>query len=412
MIKLTNLLKEALTEVSVEQLKIQFVDSGKISQNDFNEITNITPKTAYITWLAKKVADKIIKAEDIYKYKKYFNTFDRRKKEYPFADINQYKTQNDLSQFISKSVEINNKESEDVSQQKGVSKTDKYKEFYIGTVDGFNVYELPKGRKDLYGASCELGSGTEWCTATGKTREHFDNYISKGPLFIFLKPGSSEKYQFNYETNSFMDEDDLNVFTEFEDSEVEYVNILNLFKFIELKKPKYKTPLVAKLMSSEPIASEDLIIKGDVDLNRLNIKSLPPGLKIGGDLKLSNTEIESLPSNLEVKQTLWLNGTSIQNLPNDLKVGGLMLSDSDISSLPPNLEIDGDLNLNSTKIKTLSYGLKVGGDLYLIYSDIKSIPPDLKVGRNLYLRDTPLSEKYTEEQLKQMLPGVKGEIVV
>ena len=83
MIKLVNLLKEALTEVSIEQLKTQFVDSGKISQKDFNEITNITPKTAYITWLAKKVADKIIKAEDIYKYKNYFNTFDRRKKEYP-----------------------------------------------------------------------------------------------------------------------------------------------------------------------------------------------------------------------------------------------------------------------------------------------------------------------------------------
>ena len=412
MIKLTNLLKETLTEVSVEQLKTQFVDSGKISQEDFNGITSATSKTAYITWLAKKVADKIIKAEDIYKYKKYFSIFDRRKKEYPFNDINQYKTSDDLSQFIKKSVEISNKESEDVSQQKGVSKTDKYKEFYIGIVDGFNVYELPKGRKDLYGASCELGSGTEWCTATGKTREHFDSYISKGPLFIFLKPGSSEKYQFNYETNSFMNEDDLDVFAEFEDSEVEYTDILNLFKFIESKKPKYKTPLVAKLMSSEPIASEDLIIKGDVDLNRLNIKSLPPGLKIGGDLKLSNTEIESLPSNLEVKQILWLNGTPIQNLPNDLKVGGLMLSDSDISSLPPNLEIDGDLNLNSTKIKTLSYGLKVGGDLYLIYSDIKSISPDLKVGGNLYLRDTPLSEKYTEEQLKQMLPGVKGEIVV
>ncbi len=228
MIKLTNLLKEALTEVSVEQLKTQFVDSGKISQNDFNEITSATPKTAYITWLAKKVVDKLIKAEDIYKYKKYFSIFDRRKKEYPFTDINQYKTQDDLSQFINKSVEIADKESGDVSQQKGVSKEDKYKEFYLGSVNGFNVYELPKGRKDLYGASCELGSGTEWCTATGKTKRYFDDYISKGPLFIFLKPGSNEKYQFNYETNSFMNEDDLSVFLEYEDSLEEYANIFTL----------------------------------------------------------------------------------------------------------------------------------------------------------------------------------------
>jgi hypothetical protein len=73
MIKLINLLKETITEISIEQLKTQFVDSGKISQEDFNEITNVTPKTAYITWLAKKVADGIIKVEDIYKYKKYIH---------------------------------------------------------------------------------------------------------------------------------------------------------------------------------------------------------------------------------------------------------------------------------------------------------------------------------------------------
>ena len=145
--------------------------------------------------------------EDLYKYNAYFKIFDRRKREYPFNDINQYKTTDDISQFITKSVEIANKEKADPSQQKGVSKTDKYSEFKIGEVEGFTVYELPKGRKDLYGASCELGSGTEWCTATGKTRNHFDSYIQKGPLFIFISP-SGEKYQFSYEGNQFMDIND------------------------------------------------------------------------------------------------------------------------------------------------------------------------------------------------------------
>ena len=36
MTKLVNLLKEVLTEISVEQLKTQFVDSGKVSQEDFD----------------------------------------------------------------------------------------------------------------------------------------------------------------------------------------------------------------------------------------------------------------------------------------------------------------------------------------------------------------------------------------
>jgi hypothetical protein len=321
MIKLINLLKETLTEVSVEQLKTQFIDSGKISQKDFDEIINATPKTAYITWLAKKVVDKLIKSEDIYKYKKYFNIFDRRKKEYPFTDINQYKTQDDLSQFINKSVEIANKESEDISQQKGVSKENKYKELYLGSVNGFNVYELPKGRKDLYGASCELGSGTEWCTATGKTRSNFDSYISSGPLFIFLKPGSNEKYQFNYETNSFMNEDDLSVFEEYEDSLEEYANIFDLFKFIETKNPKYKIPFKAKLLFSPNFTDDDLIVKGNTDLTDINMGVLPNGLKIQGDLNLAGTDIESLPSGLEVNGALNLKSTNISELPKDLKVG-------------------------------------------------------------------------------------------
>ena len=206
---LTTLLKEIITEVSIDQLKTQFVDAGKISSEDFKEIIDATGnKSAYATWLAKKVADETIKSEDISKYKKYFSIFDRNKKSYPYSDINQYKTTYDISQFIKTSVEIANKETKDPSQQKGVARSDKYKEFYMGSVDGFDVYELPKGRKDLYGVSCELGSGTEWCTATGKTKSYFNKYISSGPLFIFIKPGSEEKYQFSYENDQFMDKDD------------------------------------------------------------------------------------------------------------------------------------------------------------------------------------------------------------
>jgi hypothetical protein len=208
-IKLTNLLKQLITEVSISDLEAQFVNTRKVSSEDFKEIKDATDgKSAYATWLTKKVADKMIKSEDIYKYKKYFLIFDRNKKSYPYSDIGAYKTPQDISQFILKSIVIADKETQDPSQQKGITRSDKYKEFYMGSVDGFDVYELPKGRKDLYGASCELGSGTEWCTATGKTRSHFNKYISLGPLFIFIKPGSKEKYQFSYENGQFMDKDD------------------------------------------------------------------------------------------------------------------------------------------------------------------------------------------------------------
>ena len=203
------LLTTLLLEVSLDDLKSQFVDTNKISQEEFDEIINaVGNKSAYATWLTKKVADKIIKGEDIYKFKKYFSIFSRQKNNYPSSNINSYKTSKDVALFIKTSVDIENTEKADPSKQKGVARSDKYQEFYMGSVDGFDVYELPQGRTDLYGVSCELGSGTQWCTATGKTRKHFDDHISHGPLFIFIKPGSDEKYQFSYETNQFMDKYD------------------------------------------------------------------------------------------------------------------------------------------------------------------------------------------------------------
>jgi len=209
---LKNLAYQVLNEASIEQLQTQFVDSGKISSEDFESIKQASGgKGAYATWLAKKIEDKTLKAEDLYKWEEYFKIFNRRKKDFPSPDINSYKSVSDINSFIRKAVELKNKEQEDPSAKKGVSKVDKFEEFKIGEVDGFMVYEIPKGREDLYNTSCELGKGTEWCTATGKTREYFDNYIDDGSLFIFRKPGSDEKYEFHYENNEFMDKNNLPV---------------------------------------------------------------------------------------------------------------------------------------------------------------------------------------------------------
>lgn len=222
--RLTSLIREVIMEVSAEQLKQQWVDTGKISDEVFQEILDVSKnKSAYATWLVKRVAEGSVKEEDIYKFEKYFHIFDNNKNKYPIKDIGKIQSEVDpntgkvindknVKDFIRISSEIAQQNKEDPSSVKGASKSDKYKEFYIGSVEGFDVYELPKGRKDLYGASCELGSGTEWCTATGNSRKHFDNYISQGPLFIFINQSNpKEKYQFSYESNQFMDAKDQSI---------------------------------------------------------------------------------------------------------------------------------------------------------------------------------------------------------
>jgi hypothetical protein len=113
--------------------------------------------------------------------------------------------------------------------------------------------------------------------------------------------------------------------------------------------------------------------KGDLDLSGTPITSLPPGLSVGGDLYLNYTPIKSLPSDLSVGGGLYLNSTPITSLPPDLSVGGY---------------------------------------LYLSYTKITSLPPGLSVGGYLDLRGTPLSKSHTIAQIKQMVPGIKGNIYI
>jgi hypothetical protein len=215
--KLITLLKEiALFEISLEAIKDQFVDNPKpnrsITPEEYEEIVAASgEKSAYATWMATKVADKKIKGEDIYKYKDYFILFDKNKRKFPSPDINAYGKTLELSDFINKAIELKSSIEQDPSLAKGVSKSDKYSKFKIGEVGGFAVYKIPQGSDDLYNVSCELGSGTEWCTATGKTRSHFDRHINQGSLYIFDN-GKGEKYQFHYESNQFRDKNDNSIF--------------------------------------------------------------------------------------------------------------------------------------------------------------------------------------------------------
>jgi len=102
----------------------------------------------------------------------------------------------------------------------------------------------------------------------------------------------------------------------------------------------------------------------------------------------------------------------IQQYMKDGGKGALNLTNTPITSLPQNLTVGGSLYLSNTPITTLPQGLTVRGYLYLYGTKITSLPQDLIVRRYVDLRNTPLSKKYSEEQIRQMVPGVKGEIII
>jgi hypothetical protein len=100
----------------------------------------------------------------------------------------------------------------------------------------------------------------------------------------------------------------------------------------------------------------------------------------------------------------------IQQYMKDGSKGDLDLRDLPITSLPPNLKVGGNLNLTETPIKSLPSGLEVGKSLQLSGTEITSLPNDLIVKKELSLLNTPLSKKITKEQIRKMVPGVKGKI--
>ena len=66
---------------------------------------------------------------------------------------------------------------------------------------------IPKSRE----ASCHYGANTRWCT-TGSSNNYYDHYSKQGPLYIITnKKDHTDKYQFHFESNQFMDKEDRNV---------------------------------------------------------------------------------------------------------------------------------------------------------------------------------------------------------
>ena len=124
-----------------------------------------------------------------------------------------------------------------------------------------------------------------------------------------------------------------------------------IFEFLE-EKEEQNPPFMWKLLNNEPLIEDELVVKGNLDLEFKKITSLPEGLEVEGNLKLIYTGIRELPE-----------------------------------------------------------GLIVGRDLEIPYSNMTSLPKGLKVYRNIYINSSKLRD-FSNEELREMIkPGfIKGVI--
>lgn len=216
-VKLSEAFKYILTEDRIsflydknkEKLKTRFKDdqrvpaqykaklnNGDVAKNLITHFQEIDPsrKKIYVQWMIKMyLAGTML--EDLDKLKEALSTFDAAKRQLAQKDIMQYKSVNDLLKAVKPYAGVD-------ERSKGKIKSSEID--YIINTPNFKI-SIPKTHK----ASQILGKGTEWCTAGG-TCDYFDQYSGQGPLYV-IEAGSGKnvkKFQFHYESDSFMDSDD------------------------------------------------------------------------------------------------------------------------------------------------------------------------------------------------------------
>ena len=241
---------------NIQLLKDKYVGSGKpMSEKDFEKILDVSMNKFYlIAWLSKRVGSGMIKTEDIYKYKEYFEIFEKNKNKFEFKDINLYKTADDLQKFLQEVIdvregdivfdeiagkdnfvspsEIQKLESTDGAKYLGVFDNVKMK-YQVFQIFGVNK-ETWKLYRDILGKCKGRARGARIDICTIGSYQYFKDYLTdpKGSSYFVLYNLDDPKspYQLHYESGQFMDKND--------NSNIG-INQIKFYEFVSDRVPQY-----------------------------------------------------------------------------------------------------------------------------------------------------------------------------
>lgn len=157
------------------------------------EDTDPTRNKEYIQWISAQYIKKQFRFEDLYKVKDLLVNFDKLKPRLPQRDINRF----DYRSLYLTIDAIVNPELGVKTDNEVFSVPDDTEVLYNGP---YGLLVVPKTKE----ASCEVGRGTEWCTAYTKADNMFDEYNADGPIYVW-RDRNGDRYQFHFESAQFMD---------------------------------------------------------------------------------------------------------------------------------------------------------------------------------------------------------------
>jgi len=242
--------------LQLQQLKDKYVGEGKpMTEKDFEKIQEVAGNKFYIiAWLAKRVGTGMIKAEDIYKYKEYFDIFEKNKKKFTHKDINLYKTTEDLQKFLDEVFNVREGDltfTEIQGKDNFVTKNEIEKLEgtggikYLGIYDNgnyqyqvFQIFkvakEVWKQYRDILGRCKGRSRGAKIDICTIGDYRYFRNYLTdpKGSSYflLFNLDDPRSPYQLHYESGQFMDKND---------RERHAIKQINFFEWVGERVPRY-----------------------------------------------------------------------------------------------------------------------------------------------------------------------------
>ena len=165
----------------------------------------------YGKWILNTFKQKRLKGADLGRVNEILFDFNDRKRFInppEMRDINRYKTIDEIRTALDNIQLTANQVAKQARKAKQHADLGEEAEF-IGENDKWEIWS-PK----TYAASCKLGSGTRWCTASTSYQGYYDSYTKSGKLYIFYpKSGDvTKKFQAHVkngiEVTTFMDADD------------------------------------------------------------------------------------------------------------------------------------------------------------------------------------------------------------
>ena len=222
-----------------------------IDRDIFNQIISSDPTWSserpdkmgkFGKWLLKLYMSKSLIIEDLYKAKEYLSYFIKYNNRIDVKDINKYRSLPELYNVVK--VFMDNP---DVA----TSNSDEVRRIKEGAEkvyeDGEWLIVVPHTKE----ASCYYGKGTQWCTAAEQSHNMFDHYNDQGNLYINIRKSDGEKFQFHFESDSFMDATDSGINTPIYSTIGFTDNVLNFYnervgekgyrKLVETKEEVYAT---------------------------------------------------------------------------------------------------------------------------------------------------------------------------